>query len=366
MSVARAKKKAGGVVRLADVAEAAGVGVSITSRVLNNDPTVSTRAETRERILTAARNLDYRPNALARGLRLSRTMSIGIVIDLAFYNENAEIMMAAERASAEAGFVMLIADANEFAERGDVYRHMLRERRVDGILIASLLVSDEFIREIASDGLPFVVLDRAGRTAGPSVSVDEAAGMRCAVEHLIELGHERIGYLAGPTVDKRSQRTQGLREALRAGGLRAESRLIVPCPCDNDGVFEATLALLHAAVAPHGPVRVELDGRGRGARRGQALRARRPGRPLDHLVQRRGDHAVPRPADHNRPHAARRDGARRRAEPARGDQRPRGRQHRAGGAPRAGGAGVDGSSERRSRPRRLSAVSSSDVRPSFR
>ena len=236
--------------RLADVAEAAGVGVSITSRVLNNDPTVSTRAETRERILAAARSLDYRPNALARGLRLSRTMSIGIVINLAFYNENAEIMMAAERASAEAGFVMLIADTNEFAERGDVYRHMLRERRVDGILIASLLVSDEFIREIASDGVPFVVLNRAGHTAGPSVSVDEAAGMRCAVEHLIELGHERIGYVAGQTVDRRSQRLQGMREALRAGGLRAASRLIVPCARDNDGVFEATVALLQRPARP--------------------------------------------------------------------------------------------------------------------
>jgi LacI family transcriptional regulator len=82
--VARVTGKAGRVVRLADVAEAAGVGVSITSRVLNGDPTVSRRTDTRERVLAAARRLDYRPNAIARGLRLSRTMSIAIVIDLGF------------------------------------------------------------------------------------------------------------------------------------------------------------------------------------------------------------------------------------------------------------------------------------------
>jgi LacI family transcriptional regulator len=71
--------------RLADVARAAGVGTSIASRVLNHDPTVSIRPETRERILAAALELNYRPNALARGLRLARTMTIGIIINLAYY-----------------------------------------------------------------------------------------------------------------------------------------------------------------------------------------------------------------------------------------------------------------------------------------
>ena len=157
-------------------------------------------------------------------------------------------MMAAERASAGAGFMMLIATNSSPTTTSSP--GIPSRRPVDGILIASLLVSDEFIREIASDGVPFVVLNRAGHTAGPSVSVDEAAGMRCAVEHLIELGHERIGCITGQTVDRRSQRLQGMREALRAGGLRAASRLIVPCARDNDGVFEATVALLQRPARP--------------------------------------------------------------------------------------------------------------------
>src|SRR3989304_8137805 len=101
----------GRAVRLADVAQAAGVGTSIASRVLNGDPTVSIRPETRERILAAALSLNYRPNAMARGLRLQRTMSLGLVINLAYYYENAEILIAVERAAAAAGYVTLIADA---------------------------------------------------------------------------------------------------------------------------------------------------------------------------------------------------------------------------------------------------------------
>jgi LacI family transcriptional regulator len=242
--------KAGRVVRLAEVAEAAGVGVSNTSRVLNGDPTVSRRTDTRERVLAAARRLDYRPNAIARGLRLSRTMTIGIVIDLAFYSENAAIMTAAERAAAEAGFVLLIADTNEFVERGDVYRHMLRERRVDGVLIASVAVSDAFIDEIAGEGLPFVVLNRGGRVAGASVAVDEAAGLRLAVEHLASLGHARIGYVAGPVEGTQNRRLRGFGEGLRAAGLRAPARLVVPCASNNDGAFDAAVALLRQRSRP--------------------------------------------------------------------------------------------------------------------
>jgi DNA-binding LacI/PurR family transcriptional regulator len=232
-------------VRLADVAQAAGVGTSIASRVLNGDPTVSIRPETRERILAAARSLNYRPNALARGLRLARTMSIGIIINLAYYYENAEILMAVERAAAAAGYVTLIADTADFVGRGEAYRRLLFERRVDGLLIASVLVTDEFIRELKEQALPFVVLHRRVRGAGPSASVDDAMGMKKAVEHLVGLGHERIGYLAGPSrIDPASRRLQGFRAGVRAAGYRPEPGLVVPCAVDDESVFEATRRLL--------------------------------------------------------------------------------------------------------------------------
>src|SRR3990170_5561800 len=118
----------GRAVRLADVARAAGVGTSIASRVLNGDPTVSIRAETRERILIAARELIYRPNAFARGLKLARTMTLGLVIPNLAYPVNADIIRGAERQAAAAGYVMLLPDAGGVLQTGGAYPPPLLQR----------------------------------------------------------------------------------------------------------------------------------------------------------------------------------------------------------------------------------------------
>lgn len=232
-------------IRLADVAREAGVGTSITSRVLNGDPTVSIRSETRERILAAARKLNYRPNAFARGLRLSRTMTLGIITNLAYYYEIAEILMAVERSAAAAGYVTLIADTADFVGRGEAYRRLLFERRVDGLLIASILVDDAFARELRAEGLPFVLLNRRVRSVGPSASVDDALGVRLAVEHLVGLGHRRIGYVAGlARTDPASRRLAGFKAGMRAAGLEIPDGAIAACPTDDESVFHATRRLL--------------------------------------------------------------------------------------------------------------------------
>src|SRR3989440_3291506 len=179
--------KSRGVVRLADVARAAEVGTSIVSRVLNGDPTVSIRPETRVRIETAARELNYRPNAFARGLKLQRTMTLGMVIPNLAYPVNAEIIRGAERRAAAAGYVMVVADADEFLQSGEAYRRLLLERRVDGLLIASATTSERFLAELSRQGLPFVLVNRRVPHVGPSVTVDDVDGMRLAVEHLVGL-----------------------------------------------------------------------------------------------------------------------------------------------------------------------------------
>ena len=116
--------------RLIDVAAASGVTVSIASRVLNGDPTVSARNETRERIFEAARQLSYIPNALARGLRRSRTMTMGVVLPNLAYAVNAEIIRGAERRAVAEGYVVLIADAAEFGPTGTAYQRLVMEGRV--------------------------------------------------------------------------------------------------------------------------------------------------------------------------------------------------------------------------------------------
>ena len=158
----------------------------------------SVRPETRERILAAARDLNYRPNALARGLKTAKTMTIGMVIPHLAYPVNAELIRGSERAAAAAGYVMLLADADEFMQSGEAYRRLLLEQRTDGLLIASASTTEPFLEELSSHGLPFVLVNRRSPRAGPSVTVDDVLGMRTAVGHLVELGHQRIALSNGP------------------------------------------------------------------------------------------------------------------------------------------------------------------------
>ncbi|MEZ5098306.1 MAG: LacI family DNA-binding transcriptional regulator [Thermoleophilia bacterium] len=240
-----------GQARLADVAKLAGVGTSITSRVLNDDPTVSIRPETRERILAAARELDYRPNMLARGLRLARTMTLGLIVNLNYYHEYDEIIVATERAAAAAGYVTVMVDANDFVARGEAYHRLLFERRVDGLLVASSLVTDTVVRDLRAAGLPFVLVNRRLRGTGPSVSTDDAAGVALAVQHLIELGHRRIGYLPGPMyADVVRRRLAGFRQGLRAAGLDARASDVVESSIEEESVVRATTRLLSRVDRP--------------------------------------------------------------------------------------------------------------------
>src|SRR5712691_2654989 len=149
-----------GVARLVDVANRAGVGTSIASRVLNDDPTVTVRPETRARVLLAAKELNYSPNASARSLKLQRTTTIGLVIPNLAYPVNSEIIRGAERAASDAGYVLLIADAEEFLQAGLAYRRLLLERRVDGLLLASASTSEPFLLDIVKTDLPLILVNR--------------------------------------------------------------------------------------------------------------------------------------------------------------------------------------------------------------
>ena len=234
-----------GVARLADVAARAGVGTSIASRVLNRDPTVGVRPETRARILEAAEDLNYRPNAAARGLKSQRTTTIGLVIPNLAYPVNSEIIRGAERAASESGYVLLIADADEFMQAGQAYHRLLLEGRVDGLMLASASTAEPLLRDIINTDLPLILVNRRAGSLAPSVTVDDALGMRLGVEHLIELGHTRIGYVSGPRdADTAQRRLEGFVSALHDAGLPEQPDRIVESSFDEAGGFAACEELL--------------------------------------------------------------------------------------------------------------------------
>jgi DNA-binding LacI/PurR family transcriptional regulator len=192
-----------------DVAKAVGVAPSTVSRAFARPGRVN--VETAERIRRTAAELGYRAGSLAPALPSGRTSMIALAIsDVTnpFYNE---IIRGAQVAATEGGYTILLADTQE---SGAVEREALDRATatVDGIVLATSRMSDSAIRVMAKQR-PVIVLNRAVSDV-PSVVTDNPRGMRWAVEHLAELGHRRITYVAGPETSwADGVRWRSLREA---------------------------------------------------------------------------------------------------------------------------------------------------------
>jgi len=212
---------------LKDVARRAEVDPSTVSRVLRGDPSQAVRPETRERIIVAARELRYRPNALARGLRTRRTDTIGLIIPDVFNLGFAEVTHGIQAAAAEAGRLVLLIEANGLTDDGDrtlrtedEYAQLIADGRVDGLIVAFATVDDHLVAQLAERRIPLVLVNR--RTAGVhgSVVVDDDRGSSVAVAHLLELGHRRIGYVGlAAATDTAQRRERGYRRALERAGI---------------------------------------------------------------------------------------------------------------------------------------------------
>lgn len=176
-----------------DVAQRAGVAPSTVSRAFSRPGRVN--SETAERIRRIAAELGYRTNPLARALPTGHTSMIALAISDITNPYYFEIIRGAQATVAKADYTMLLTDGQESQrlEREALERAL---PTVEGVVLASTRMSDSAIR-MAAKQRPMVVLNRAVADV-PSVVVDLAQGMRYAVEHLVELGHDRITYLAGP------------------------------------------------------------------------------------------------------------------------------------------------------------------------
>lgn len=209
------------------IAEAAGVGLGTVSRALSGSPHVA--EETRRRVERAAKQLGYRPSAVGRGLKRQRTDTIGLIVaDISnqFYGEFAQGVLAAAH---EADRRVVVGSSGEHHESEHENLELLMQQRVDGIIAFPAGENLESWRAAQSLGIRVVFADRTVEGLDvPSVVVDNEKGMRRLTEHLIGLGHRRIGYLGGPrSVSSGLQRENGFRRALAAAGLSIDEDLIV-------------------------------------------------------------------------------------------------------------------------------------------
>ena len=210
-----------------DVAQAAGVAASTVSRAFARPGRVN--AETASRIFEAAQSLGYRTASLP-GIASSRTKTLALVVtDITnpFYGD---IIRGAHEAAGELGYTLLLSHTQEDAqlEREWTEREL---RGVEGVLLTSSRMSDQAIRMMAKQK-PVIVLNRRLPEV-PSILIDNARGVRRAVEHLTELGHDSITYVAGPE----SSWTDGVRwQALREAAYELDVRVRRVGPCNTPTV----------------------------------------------------------------------------------------------------------------------------------
>ena len=209
-----------------DVAELARVSVSTVSHVMNGTRRVS--EETRGDVLAAVEELSYKPNLLAKGLKTRRTYTIGLLIPDIQNSFFTSVVRGVEDVALSCGYHLFLCNTDEDPGREDEYIRELARKRVDGLMVAPSARRESHFGRLRNEGVPFVFVDRDVEGVDADVvSVDNRMGMRLIAEHLVGLGHQRIGMISGP-LDKASgyERHLGLRDALADLGVELEDSLV--------------------------------------------------------------------------------------------------------------------------------------------
>lgn len=214
-----------------DVAERAGVSPSTVSRVIADSPKIS--EATKRRVRQAMRELHYHPNAIARSLVRQSPRSIGLVLsrspEAALLNPFfPEVIRGISSVARSARYNLVLTTSSTPEEERSECLTLLRERRVDGVILLASRWNDPLVETLAADGHPFVVVGRLPGSESPCwVNNDNVKAAKEATAHLIGLGHKRIAFLGGPgELVVSHDRLEGYREALKEGGIPFDERLV--------------------------------------------------------------------------------------------------------------------------------------------
>lgn len=224
--------------KLATVAKAAEVSNGLASRVLNRDPTLSVREETRRRVEVAAERLNYVPSASAQALRQHRTRVIGLAVHDLASTIVVDLLEGAREEATSRNYLLLLTDADEIAFNDASRRLYLGGARIDGLIMQDGHADlGEAIDEIART-LPTVVFNTPGRELSPGIRVDEQRAGRCAAEHLIDAGHRHLGFLGGRAgTYTNSARLEGASGAVsKAGGTLEVTHGVWSAPSGLDSM----------------------------------------------------------------------------------------------------------------------------------
>jgi LacI family transcriptional regulator len=218
-------------VTIRDVAKAAGVSITTVSRAFNGYADVS--LETKRKIFAIAKELGYQPSAVARGLVMRKTHTIGLVVEDLGKSRSGhhfmfDILCGVHDRASELGYDMILFSVSSAQQKETSYADLCKARQVDGAILMGIKLDDVYLQDILSSNIPCVMIDVpfVGSLFG-SVSSEHMQGAKSAVEHLIRLGHRHIGFINGHQQAAVSQeRFEGYRQALEEAGIPFDANYV--------------------------------------------------------------------------------------------------------------------------------------------
>lgn len=229
---------------LREVAERAGVSLGMASRVLSNYGSFSAR--TKSAVLEAASALDYRPNALARSLRVGRTKAIGVVVSNILSYHWTTFIRGIEAAAQECGYQVLLGTTADDPAVERSYLLTLQERNVDGIIVSPSPENEGFVAKMIDEGVKMVLVESANpQLMAPRINIDDQLAAQRATDYLLSLGHRRIGIVAGnQALNSAKRRLGGYQDALRNAGIEPADELLGRGDYSYEPAYRAVESLL--------------------------------------------------------------------------------------------------------------------------
>ncbi len=233
---------------IVDVARAAGVSKATVSRVLSGNAEYM-RSETRVRVLDAIKQLNYRPSSVARSLTSKRTNTAGILVSDVGNPFYPEVIHGVEDVAFSHNYNIFLCNTSYDLQRGLKLIRSLADKQVDGLLIMSSSMSDEWVLELAERNIPAVILDweisREIDGVLGLIEVDFEAGISAAVQHLVALGHRHLAHVSGPLQLRTSRlRRDAFLQAAAAHGIPPEQTVIIESDLRIEGGRDALARLL--------------------------------------------------------------------------------------------------------------------------
>ena len=238
-----------------DVAKKSGVSRTTVSFVLNDVPGISISDATRQRVLEAAKELNYYPDSTGRKLASGKSNTLGLVLRQSHEQVFADallpqVLLGIEQAATAQGYQILLKPLEP--EDGNGYMRLVHENHVDGIILSGPRLEEAEIIHLHQEGLPIMLMGQLPGSGLPFVDIDAVDGAARAVNHLIEHGHRRIAMITNASLEYTSaqQRRTGYQNALKNAGIEPDESLLQEGTYTPASGFKAMEILLEASPRP--------------------------------------------------------------------------------------------------------------------